>query len=63
MIKLTDSVFDEIRKHGEEVFTVAAGKRLKIEITPAGEEILDVVVPEGKVWQATIRVQITEKNA
>ena len=47
---------------GSGSFNVAAGKSLKIETSPLGESILDMTVPEGKSWQASVTISITETN-
>ena len=39
---------------------VDSGKHLKIETTPGGLDILDVVVPEGKTWKVRIDISIEE---
>ena len=39
---------------------VSGGKHLKIETTPSGLDILDVVVPEGKTWKVRIDISIEE---
>ena len=51
--------------HGEEPgFDVPPGKRLKIETSPGGEEILDAAVPAGKKWiNVTICVSGDEVDA
>ena len=48
---------------GSDAFTVLAGEELKIEIAPQGDEILDVEVPEGKVWRVSISLVIDEVDA
>ncbi len=51
-------------KYGNATFAVVAGQRLKIETTPAGEEILNVECPAGKVWNVIrVIVEITETDA
>ena len=47
----------------QDVLTVAAGKHLKIETSPAGVDVLDAVVPEGKQWNVTITVHVVETDA
>ena len=42
---------------------LAAGKTLKIETSPNGDDILDTEVPVGKVWNISISVQIDEEDA
>jgi len=39
---------------------VTGGKHLKIETTPGGLDILDAVVPEGKMWKVKIDISIEE---
>lgn len=43
-----------------EIVEMSAGQRLKIETLPNGEEVLDVVVPDGKHWSVGIVVSVTE---
>jgi hypothetical protein len=62
-ITLSDSTLNEVRKDGDDTFEIAAGKSLRIETTPSGEEILDVEVPEGKVWTVTVSVRVIEEDA
>lgn len=45
-------------KQGSTTVTVAAGKSLKIETTPGGEDILDVEVPAGETWTVSINVYV-----
>jgi len=42
---------------------IPAGKKLTIETSPQGDEILDIECPAGKVWTARIIVEIVETNA
>ena len=50
--------------HGDEKnISLTAGQRLVIETSPGGAEILDAVVPPGKVWTAGVGVQIEENDA
>lgn len=46
-----------------EIVEMAAGKTLKIETSPSGEEILDVTVPAGKKWSVGIVVSVEETDA
>jgi len=48
------------RQTGSASIMVDAGQDIKIEIN--GEELLNVEVPEGKVWKTTISVQVIESN-
>lgn len=50
------------RYEGEAAFTMPTGQILKIETTPDGSEILNVVVPVGKAWSVRIRVDVEEAN-
>jgi len=52
-----------VGRSGEGRFELVAGKRLKIETTPDGAEVLDAVVPSGKVWAVTISVAVIETDA
>lgn len=52
----------KITKSGTGTFMAAAGQSLKIETSPDGEEILDTQVPNGKVWEVRVSVNITETN-
>lgn len=51
------------KKRGGYDFTMAAGKTLKIETVPLGEEILSVEVPAGKAWAVSVIVNIVETDA
>jgi len=48
---------------GTGYFSMEAGKRLKVETSPRGEEILNEQVPAGKVWSVVVSVSITELDA
>ena len=50
------------QKYAIGTVALAAGKTLKVETSPAGEEILTAVVPAGKVWSITIVIDITETD-
>lgn len=43
--------------------TLSVGKHLTIETSPGGEEYIDVVVPDGKLWNIRVSVSITETDA
>jgi len=47
---------------GVGAFSVASGKKLTIETSPSGEEILSVTVPDGKTWQVTVSISIIEEG-
>ena len=57
------TIVASIRKLGLAQLDVIAGKSLKIETSPYGEEVLDVEVPVGKAWYVEISVLITETDA
>ena len=52
-----------VRKSGGESFVVTAGKSLKIETSPRGDDIMDEEVPDGKKWDVSVSVQVTETDA
>ena len=59
----TNAAVEEEKVHtGSESFTISAGKKLKIETSPQGSEILSITVPEGKVWKVTLTISISETN-
>jgi hypothetical protein len=47
---------------GSDEFEISAGQSLKIETSPEGDEILNAECPAGKVWYASVRIDIKEKN-
>jgi len=48
---------------GSQSLVIVAGKRLTIETSPAGIEVLNATVPTGKVWSVNVRVAIQETDA
>lgn len=48
---------------GNKELVIPAGKHLRIETSPDGDEVLDAVVPAGKVWTVQIHMTITETDA
>lgn len=40
--------------------TLAAGKVLKIETLPLGDELLEIVVPADKSWRVKFRIEVCE---
>ena len=48
---------------GKDNVEVTEGKSLKIEISPFGDEILNVECPIGKKWNVYIRIYISETDA
>jgi|TARA_Y100000310_G_scaffold44408_1_gene41473 hypothetical protein len=53
----------KLEKSGNTEFSAAAGKTVKIETSPGGEDILSATVPAGKVWAAHVTVYIEESDA
>ena len=51
-----------VMKSGRETFDVLGGKKLKIETSPEGVDILNAEVPEGKRWTVSLSLQISEVN-
>jgi len=52
------------RWDGVEIVTLIAGQKLKISVTGGGGgQLLDITVPDGKVWSGSIRVQFYEIDA
>ena len=47
-------------QRGDTVVAVAAGQSLKIETSPGGEEILDVVCPDGASVRITVEITETQ---
>jgi len=62
---LTESYITSSRvmSGGGEVEILTAGKTLKIETSPDGDEILAVTVPVGKVWEVRMHISISETDA
>lgn len=52
----------KLLKSGWDEFNLAAGKTLKVETSPDGEENLNVTCPRGKQWKVTISVSIEETD-
>ena len=49
-------------KTGHDSIPMTAGKSLKIETSPDGEEVLDIECPAGKAWSVRLDVTITETD-
>jgi len=45
---------------GRHKITIPAGKSLKIETSPDGEDILNAEVPTGKTWDVILIIEIVE---
>jgi len=63
-IELTDHNWpSKVVKSGQEAgIPVPAGRSIKIETSPGGEEILDVECPVGKSWSVRVIVEIDETD-
>ena len=53
----------KVIKTGNSSFNLAADKKLKINTTGEGGQLLDETVPSGKVWSVYIHIDITETDA
>jgi len=62
-MELEDRQYPHLQKSAAGVFVVPAGKTLKIETSPQGDEILSATVPKGKVWSVSIVIDISETDA
>ncbi len=64
-IGLVDHVWpSKVVKSGkEDAIAIPAGRSLRIETSPDGEELLDEMCPPGKLWTARVIVEITETDA
>jgi hypothetical protein len=60
-------VYDDIPGYtclsGDQTIELEAGIHLKIETSPNGEELLDAIVPAGKVWEISVKIVVKETNA
>lgn len=63
VMELDDASVSTAGYVGTDDFIVPAGKSLKIETLPEGEEVLNVEVPEGKSWRVQVNLEITETDA
>jgi len=50
----------KLLRTGRQELEIPAGKSLKIETSPDGEDILNAEVPAGKTWKTIIIVEIVE---
>jgi len=48
---------------GDDTFELVAGKSLKIETSPDGDDIYEGEVPAGKKWNVTVFLKIEETDA
>ena len=53
----------QVTRLGRKILVLTAGMHLKIETSPGGDEILDVVVPEGKAWKVNVTIAVYERDA
>lgn len=49
--------------YGRGGVTIEAGKSLKIETTPQGEDLFYLEAPAGKKWVVLINIEINETDA
>ena len=64
MILTEQEILPAVIKSGQETdISITAGQSLKIEISPGGDEILEVECPAGKMWTARVIVEVTETDA
>ena len=60
-LQTTEAIAAKKFYSGSESFTVAAGKALKIETSPQGQEILDFTLPNGDGnYRVTVKLSIQE---
>ena len=59
-MNLVKTVDEQSKYYACDTIVVSGGRHLKIETGPDGVEVLDEAVPEGKVWEARILVNIVE---
>ena len=55
-------VVKHVKTVGGAVFNIEAGKSLKIETSPSGEEKLNITVPAGKSWEVSMTIHIVETD-
>ena len=51
-----------MRKYGTTEVACPAGRSLRIETAPGGEELLDEECPAGKAWMVRVTVEIVETD-
>jgi hypothetical protein len=56
------AVQESSNSYGTQVLFMAAGKTLKVETSPNGEDVLDITVPSGKVWEVSVTISIKETD-
>ena len=62
-MELEDKQVPHTQKYAVGTVALVAGKTLKIETSPAGAELLDAVVPDGKQWSVLVYVRVVETSA
>jgi hypothetical protein len=63
VIELNETFRPGYVRDGSAVLELEAGKELKIETTPDGEEVFAGEVPVGKMWRVRISLYIEEMDA
>ena len=51
------------KKHITGGFEATAGQTIKLETTPAGEELITELVPEGETWTVAVDLQINRASS
>lgn len=60
IVLVNESLPARVSYQGSATVTAPAGRHVKVETSPGGEELLDAVVPAGKTWVVTVNVYIQE---
>lgn len=60
---ITKTVPQKVVIEGMGGFTATAGQSVKLETSPAGQDIIDEEVPAGKVWRVYLSITINEEDA
>ena len=60
---IDNSIVAQAKYVGTGQYVIPAGKSLKIEISPSGEEILNAEVPAGKSWAVAMQIVVVESDA
>ena len=63
VINLNETYRPGTVRDGSAILDIEAGKSLKIETSPQGEEVFSGEVPAGKVWRVRISLYIEEMDA
>ena len=62
IIQTSPALLETKNYSGSGTYDVSAGKTLKVETGPQGDEILSITVPEGKKWRANVTISIVETD-